>query len=170
MSHDPIKTVLANEIRSTGPTWNRFPANLPQVAYITDDGGQLCVTCANGGNESEATLKESDDPSDRQWQIIGAQTWSDPVQCDHCNRTIQPLAPGSAMPTVQPTIRDTTYDARQTKLCRKSRTLILNLTQQLKQIEDMDPSSDLIQDALQTFRDDLDRLLEVTGRLHTNLF
>jgi hypothetical protein len=76
--------VQANEIRSTGPKFDTWPASLPQVAYVMADGVFLCVTCANGGNGSEAsTTAESD-----QWRIIGAQVNDQPETCAHCNRTI----------------------------------------------------------------------------------
>lgn len=77
--------VRPNETRSSGPTWDRWPASLPQVSYVTADGAFLCVTCANGGNGS-ITSPQSDDP---QWQIIGAQVNADPTECAHCGRTIR---------------------------------------------------------------------------------
>jgi hypothetical protein len=84
MKHDSLHFVTANETRSTGPSWNHWPANLPQVAYVVADGGFLCVTCANGGNGSLA----STETDDKQWRIIGAQCVADPTPCDHCGRTI----------------------------------------------------------------------------------
>ncbi len=79
-----LKHVGANEIRSTGPRFDHWPASLPQVSYITVDGAFLCVTCANGGNGSEAsTVADSD-----QWRIIGAQVNERPETCAHCERTI----------------------------------------------------------------------------------
>jgi hypothetical protein len=82
-----MRTVQKNEIRSTGPTWNQWPADLPQVAYVMADGALLCVTCANGGNGSLASL--APDTSD-QWRIIGAQVSDgDPMYvCAHCDRAI----------------------------------------------------------------------------------
>lgn len=79
--------VRANEVRSTGPTFDHWPASLPQVAYVTDDGGFLCVTCANGGHGSLASTT-SDDP---QWRIIGAQINDTETPCAHCDRLI-PMA------------------------------------------------------------------------------
>lgn len=70
-----------NEIRSTGPSFDTWPANLPQVAYVVADGGFLCATCANGGDGSLAGLS---DVTDRQWRIVGAQTNADDTACDHC--------------------------------------------------------------------------------------
>jgi hypothetical protein len=90
------QTVQANEIKSTGPTWDRWPANLPYVAYVTADGGFLCVTCANGGNGSRAAEKNLDRDADMEWYVIGAQTLEnfpiDDQVCAHCDRAI-PLAP-----------------------------------------------------------------------------
>src|SRR5215471_11378158 len=83
--------VEANEIRSTGPNWDAWPAGLPFVSYVTQDGGYLCVTCANGGHGSIASTA-SDDP---QWRIMGAQVNDDPTTCDHCGRTI-PTRDGGA--------------------------------------------------------------------------
>jgi hypothetical protein len=77
--------VLANEIRSTGPAFDSWPASLPQVSYVTEDGGFLCVTCANGGNGSEASITADS----LQWRIIGAQINDDDTPCDHCNRIIR---------------------------------------------------------------------------------
>lgn len=76
--------VRPNEIRSTGPKHDTWPASLPQIAYVTADGAFLCVTCANGGNGSEASTTADSD----QWRIIGAQVNEDPTECAHCNRTI----------------------------------------------------------------------------------
>lgn len=83
-----MREVQANEVRSTGPSFDTWPANLPQVAYVTKDGAFLCVTCANGGNGSAASIS-SVDP---QWQIVGAQTLEnhdrDARRCAHCCRFI----------------------------------------------------------------------------------
>lgn len=83
----PKATVQPNEIRSTGPAWERFPGDVPGIAYVTKDGAFLCVTCANGGNGSLAALGDDTDP---QWQILGAQTsdGSDWYTCAHCDRQI----------------------------------------------------------------------------------
>lgn len=78
------RRVYANEIRSTGPTWNAWPASLPQVSYVLADGGFLCVTCANGGNGSDASTENDD----KQWRIIGAQVNDEATNCDHCGRQI----------------------------------------------------------------------------------
>jgi len=80
-----MTVVRANESRSTGPTWAHWPASLPQVSYVTVDGGFLCVTCANGGNGSDASTT-SDDP---QWRIMGAQVNEEDTICYHCGRTIR---------------------------------------------------------------------------------
>ena len=83
--------VRANEIRSTGPMHDTWPSSLPHVKYVVADGACLCVTCANGGNGSLARLAPSDDPSDRQWTIIGAQvSRGDKYEdvCAHCDRLI----------------------------------------------------------------------------------
>jgi hypothetical protein len=81
------RIVAANEIRSTGPKFDQWPAEFPEIAYVMADGGFLCVTCANGGNGSYASL---DADRDDQWRIIGAQRaeidFSD--QCGHCGRRI----------------------------------------------------------------------------------
>lgn len=89
--------VEANEKRTTGPAYDRWPAELPYVAYVCQDGAILCVTCANGGNGSEAGAEDlqdgsvSDDPNwAKQWRVIGAQlldVHSD-RHCAHCNRVI----------------------------------------------------------------------------------
>jgi hypothetical protein len=87
----------ANEIRNTGPLWNRWPADLPQVQYITADGAQLCVTCANGGNGSRASDSNLDPQcqEDRQWRVIGASTVTvGRVVCAHCERDIVPSGGG----------------------------------------------------------------------------
>jgi hypothetical protein len=80
--------VKRNEIRSTGPKHDTWPANLPHVAYVTGDGAFLCVTCANGGNGSQASTTTDD----KQWRIIGAQTLEkhSPIErvCAHCERAI----------------------------------------------------------------------------------
>ena len=86
-----VHTCCANEVRSTGPTWDHWPASLPRVAYVCKDGAFLCVTCANGGNGSLATtIPDDGDPSNAQWQIIGAQVNDRPEPCAHCGRMIQP--------------------------------------------------------------------------------
>lgn len=93
--------VGANEARSTGPTYERWPADFPQIAYVTADGGLLCVTCANGGNGSRAADVDLDPatPDDAQWRIVGAQTLENrPIAdraCAHCGRRIpDAIAPG----------------------------------------------------------------------------
>ena len=78
-------TVRANETRSTGPAFDHWPASLPQVSYVVADGGFLCVTCANGGNGSEANTATDTDP---QWRIVGAQVNGEDTPCDHCGRII----------------------------------------------------------------------------------
>lgn len=80
-----LYTVKANEIRSTGPKWDRWPSSLPQIAYVVADGAFLCVTCANGGNGSMANTT---DDTDNQWRIIGAQVNASLAQCAHCERMI----------------------------------------------------------------------------------
>lgn len=84
------KTVQTNEVRSTGPSFDTWPASLPQISYVTADGAFLCVVCANGGNGSEASTK--DDTSD-QWRIIGAQVNEEDHACAHCERLIPPGRP-----------------------------------------------------------------------------
>ena len=79
------KIVQANETRITGPSHDAWPAQFPQISYVLGDGGFLCVTCANGGNGSEANVMTDD----LQWKIIGAQVNNGPTQCDHCYRFIQ---------------------------------------------------------------------------------
>ena len=90
-----LTKVRAGEIRFTGPRYNRWPANHPEIAYVTEDGAFLCVTCANGGNGS----RSADDDvmyaargSEPQWKIVGAQTNESTVQCAHCERDIEPQA------------------------------------------------------------------------------
>ena len=80
-----MRIVEANETRSTGPRYDAWPASLPQISYVTADGGFLCVTCANGGNGSLASA-QSDDP---QWGIIGAQVNAGITECAHCGRGIK---------------------------------------------------------------------------------
>jgi hypothetical protein len=77
--------VGANEIRSTGPTFDHWPASLPHVSYVMADGAFLCVTCANGGNGSLASAQADDE----QWRIIGAQVNEDDTACAHCDRIIK---------------------------------------------------------------------------------
>lgn len=79
------RVVQANETRSSGPTYNHWPAELPQVSYVAKDGGFLCVVCANGGNGSEASTTSDND----QWRIVGAQVNERATQCDHCGRIIR---------------------------------------------------------------------------------
>lgn len=69
MSETSSKIVRANETRGTGPTYDHWPASLPQVSYVLADGGFICVYCANGGNGSDASTTAEDS----QWRIIGAQ-------------------------------------------------------------------------------------------------
>lgn len=78
------KIVLQNESRTTGPKFDQWPAELPQISYVMADGEFICVTCANRGNGSEASLEASDN----QWKIIGAQVNPTDTICSHCNRTI----------------------------------------------------------------------------------
>jgi hypothetical protein len=82
-------TVKANEHRDTGPLYDRWPASLPIVSFCLADGGFLCVTCANGGNGSLASIADGTEP---QWRVIGAQCNDYPTTCDHCNRIIAPLS------------------------------------------------------------------------------
>lgn len=87
------RMVEANETRSTGPKWDRFPASLPQIAYVCADGGYLCVSCANGGSGAIAILADNatigmQRGADPQWVIIGAQVNDHPESCAHCDRTI----------------------------------------------------------------------------------
>lgn len=90
--------VRANETRGTGPTFNRWPADRPDIAYVTEDGAFLCVTCANGGNGSRAADDDvifAGKGIDPQWHIIGAQTVGrnedqDATVCSHCSRAILP--------------------------------------------------------------------------------
>lgn len=77
--------VRPNETRGTGSTWDKWPASLLQVTYVTADGEFLCVVCANGGNGSEANI--TTETSD-QWRIIGAQVINEPTNCAHCDRVI----------------------------------------------------------------------------------
>ena len=92
------KTVQANEVRSTGPMWDRWPASLTQIAYVTQDGARLCVTCANGGNGSRAADEDvinNRHPEDDAWRVIGAQvSTGDPHAdvCAHCERLIPATA------------------------------------------------------------------------------
>jgi hypothetical protein len=87
--------VKANETRGTGPTFDSWPANLPQIAYVTADSAFLCVTCANGGNGSEASTTSDNE----QWRIIGAQTLEQCPRelrvCAHCERYIPSTAADS---------------------------------------------------------------------------
>lgn len=78
------KLVRANETRGTGPAYDRWPVSLPQVSYVTADGGFLCVYCANGAHQSDASTIDVSD----QWRIIGAQVNADDTPCDHCGRII----------------------------------------------------------------------------------
>lgn len=89
--------VRPNEIRGHGPKHDTWPASLPQVTYITADGGHLCVTCAN----SDGSLAV--DASD-QWRIIGAQVNQHHTTCDHCERII---VDGRPRPHDIPTVRQT---------------------------------------------------------------
>lgn len=88
------KTVQANEVRSTGPKWNRWPASLPQIAYVTQDGRRLCVTCANGGFGSRAAdedVIQGHHPDDEAWRVIGAYVSTGDLHedvCAHCDRAI----------------------------------------------------------------------------------
>lgn len=82
-------TVEANEVRSTGPRFDRWPSSVPFVSYVTVDGAFLCVTCANGGNGSRSGDElDASCPDDHQWRVIGAQVNSEPTECAHCARTI----------------------------------------------------------------------------------
>lgn len=40
--------VRANEVRSTGPTFDHWPSSLPQVAYTTADGARRVRRGGNG--------------------------------------------------------------------------------------------------------------------------
>jgi len=80
-----------NELRKTLADCGRLPAwvwpgGYP-IVYALEDGGHLCPQCANGVNDSDASL-DNDDP---QWNIIGAYIhWEGkPMRCDHCNAEIE---------------------------------------------------------------------------------
>jgi hypothetical protein len=86
-----MREVQANEVRSTGPKFDTWPASLPYVAYVVADGAFLCVTCANGGNGSRAADQDLDRHpagTDQQWIIVGAQVNAQLERCAHCERTI----------------------------------------------------------------------------------
>lgn len=72
------------------PAFDYWPADHPTIAYITGDGGRLCVACANGENGSRAADPDVRDvalaDADPQWRIIGAQTADPGDRCDHCGR------------------------------------------------------------------------------------
>ena len=82
-TQDIERFVTANEPR-TGLHYDRWPSSLPQVTYMSEDGGNFCVTCANGGNGSEASTTTDD----LQWKIVGAQINEEDTMCDHCQRFI----------------------------------------------------------------------------------
>jgi hypothetical protein len=67
-----------------------WPGGYP-IVYIMEDEGILCPACANGKNGSDATIKSSDCPDDKQWHIIGADIHyeGEPIICDHCNAQIE---------------------------------------------------------------------------------
>ena len=77
--------VKANEKRTNGPWFDTWPPGLPQITYIVEDGGNLCVTCTNEHGEND--LKRRD--QDAQWRVVGAQVNAGQTQCDHCYRMIQ---------------------------------------------------------------------------------
>jgi hypothetical protein len=86
-----MSVVRKGEIRSTGPTWDHWPASLPQLAYVVKDGGFLCVACANGGNGSRAgDILDPSCPDDDQWRVVGGMEsdGSERFMCAHCQRQI----------------------------------------------------------------------------------
>ena len=77
--------VRCNEHRNHGPAFDTWPASLPQITYIVEDGGNLCVTCTNEHAEDNVKSREQDP----QWRVVAAQVNKGQTQCDHCYRMIQ---------------------------------------------------------------------------------
>ena len=62
-----------------------WPGGYP-LYYILADGETMCVLCANGMNDSDA----SPDAEDPQWRIVGYEIhWEgEPLVCAHCRTEI----------------------------------------------------------------------------------
>ena len=64
-----------------------WPGGYPLI-YQTQDGGILCPTCANGGNDSDASTARGTDP---QWHVVDGDVYWEgaALQCDHCYAPIE---------------------------------------------------------------------------------
>lgn len=85
LTREWLAMVLYREEDGKLPTY-AWPGGYP-VAYLCEDGGELCAACANGENGSEARENNPDDP---QWNIVGQSIHYEgpPIVCAHCGKEI----------------------------------------------------------------------------------